>query len=381
MVQYTGYKKVRFGSIITTYRCNAKCNMCDIWQNPTRPTEEIGPEVYARLPHMEACNVTGGEPFLRKDLDEIVTVLKERADRVVISSNGWHVERTLALFEKHGNSIGIRISIEGLPKANDDIRGMKDGFDRALRILTTLNRMGIEDIGFGLTLQDYNVKDMLGLYQLAKMMGVEFATAALHNSFYFHKMDNRFEKLDDAIAALKALSEDLLASKRPKNWFRAYFNYGLMNYLQGNPRLLPCRMAHDAFFIDPSGDILPCNAMDKPMPFGNLVRQEWDEIWYSEAAERAREAVRSCEKQCWMVGSVSQEMKKHIQVPLKWILKHKFLGRPIEVPARNPVHPHELFGTEGPPASETMRIHELRRRERHGDERVKELEDSGRLRV
>ena len=365
---------MRFGSVITTYRCNAKCNMCDIWQHPTRPNSEIGPEVYKKLPHMESCNVTGGEPFLRKDLDEIVTVLKERADRVVISSNGWHVDRTLALFEKHGNSLGLRVSIEGLPKANDDIRGMRDGFDRALRILTTLSRMGIKDIGFGLTLQDYNAKDMLELYQLAKMMNVEFSTAALHNSFYFHKTDNRIDNLDVAIDALKRLTEDLLVSRKPKDWFRAYFNYGLMNYLQGNPRLLPCRMAHDAFFIEPNGDILPCNAMDERMPFGNLVKQDWDEIWYSEEAETTREVVRNCPKQCWMVGSVSQEMKKHIQVPAKWILEHKVLKRPIETPARRAVHPHELFGKDGPPASETMKLFDLRKRERHGSKRVAELE-------
>ena len=44
---------------------------------------------------------------------------------------------------------------------------------------------------------------------------------------------------------------------------------------------------------------------------GNLRYQSWDEIWYSEAAEKVREAVRNCPKQCWMMGSVGQEIKKH----------------------------------------------------------------------
>lgn len=356
----TADRRIRFGSIITTYRCNAKCNMCSIWKYPTRPAEEVGVEVYEKLPQMDFVNITGGEPFLRSDLDQIVSVLKTKAPRIVISSNGWWVDRTIRLFEKHGNSIGIRISIEGLSQANDSIRGMAHGFDNAVRILTTLDRMGIKDIGYGLTIQDRNAKDVNELYQLARMMNVEFATAALHNSFYFHKSDNRVDSLEEPLLALQALSESLLKSRHPKDWFRAYFNYGLMNYLQGNERLLPCRMAHDAFFLEPNGDVLPCNGMDKPMPLGNLRDHAWDEIWYSESAERVREAVRSCPKQCWMMGSVAQEMKKHKWTPIKWVLKHKVKGDPVEIPARKQQHPHALFGVDNLTASQTMQLVNIR---------------------
>lgn len=357
---FTGQRKIRFGSIITTYRCNARCNMCSIWQFPTKPTEEIGAETYAKLPQMDAVNLTGGEPFLRADIDEIVTVLKSKTRRIVISSNGWFVDRTIRLFEKHGNSIGIRISIEGLARANDRIRGMANGFDHALRILTTLHRMGIKDIGFGLTVQDANASDVEELHELAKMMNVEFATAAIHNSFYFHKADNRIDQPQESLRALKKLSEDLLASRRPKDWFRAYFNYGLMNYLQGRERLLPCRMAHDAFFLDPHGDVLPCNGMDTPMPLGNLRDRTWDEIWYSPEAEIVRETVRNCPKQCWMMGSVGQEIKKHPRKPLKWVIAHKWFGKELTIPSRNEKHPHQLFGVDSLTAKQTMPLVRIR---------------------
>jgi len=359
-VKYTGERRMHFGSVITTYRCNAKCNMCNIWRFPTRPAEEVGVGVYEKLPQMDSLNLTGGEAFLRNDLDEIVTVLKTKARRIVISSNGWFVNRTLRLFERHGNSIGIRISIEGLSHANDAIRGMPKGFDNAVRILTTLHSMGITDIGFGLTIQDANANDVKELYRLAKMMNVEFATAALHNSFYFHKQDNRLDSSQEAIAALEELARDLLQSKRPEDWFRAYFNYGLINYLQGNDRLLPCRMAHDAFFLEPNGDVLPCNGMDRPMPLGNLRDLTWDEIWYSEAAERVREAVRNCPKQCWMMGSVGQEIKKHPVNPLQWVVAHKWLGRQFEVPPKAKTHPHSLFGVDDLSAKQTMQLVNIR---------------------
>ena len=40
-------------------------------------------------------------------------------------------------------------------------------------------------------------------------------------------------------------------------------------------------MGQDGFFVDPFGDVLPCNGMDEKMPMGNLKEQSWDEIWNS----------------------------------------------------------------------------------------------------
>ncbi len=317
---------ISFASIIVTYRCNAKCHMCNTWQFPSKKTDEIGINTYRKLPFMNTINITGGEPFLREDLDEIIAVLKKKTKRLVISSNGFFTEKILKLFGTH-NDIGIRISIEGLPKANDELRGISNGFDRGIRTLIELHHMGIKDIGFGITVSDRNAKDMIELYHLAKMMRLEFATAAIHNAFYFHKSDNKFEHPDIAAEEFKGLMKELLKSNKVKDWFRAYFNYGLINYIKDNPRLLPCEMGHDSFFLDPQGEILPCNVMDKNM--GNLKEKSFDEIWNSEKAEEIRGEVKNCEKNCWMIGSVSQQMKKQIWKPGKWILKHKFLKREV----------------------------------------------------
>ena len=100
-------------SIITTYRCPMQCKMCNIWKNPTDPRLEIQPEELEILPHVKFINITGGEPFIREDLDKIVEVAFRKAPRVVISTSGWFEERVLELARKFPK-IGIRISIEGL---------------------------------------------------------------------------------------------------------------------------------------------------------------------------------------------------------------------------------------------------------------------------
>lgn len=312
-------------AVITTYRCNAKCHMCNVWEYPTSDAEEIKPALLEKLPPLDFCNITGGEPFLREDIEDVIDVVKKKAKRVVVSTNGYFTDKIISVAKKDP-SLGIRISIEGLPSANDDLRGLKNGFDHGIRTLLELQRLGSKDIGFGITASDRNAKDMIELYQLAKAMDLEFATAVTHNSYYFHKHDNKIENPEEMIAGFEQLIAELFKTKRLKNWFRAYFNYGLINYIQGNPRLLPCEAGSENFFVDPWGNVMPCNGMEEHVWFekmGNLAEQSFDEIWNGAKAREVRKQVKNCSKNCWMIGTASPVIKKNIWVPLAWIARNR----------------------------------------------------------
>ena len=84
-------------------------------------------------------------------------------------------------------------------------------------------------------------------------------------------------------------------------------------------------MAFDTFFIDPYGDVMPCNGTKDKEVMGNLNEQTWDELWNSEQAEKVRNKVRHCDRQCWMIGSVSPAMHKYIWKPAWWVFRHKVL--------------------------------------------------------
>ncbi len=315
--------------LIVTYRCNAKCYMCNTWKHPSKKEEEYTPDLVDKLPNgLDFINITGGEPFLRKDLEEIVEKALTKTKRLVISSNGYFTDRTIKLFKRFGNKVGIRISIEGLPAANDELRGIKNGFDHGLRTLTTLQGMGISDIGFGMTVSDRNADDMIELYRLANAMGLEFATATTHNSFYFHTTENKYENVEKVAKTFENVAVELLKTNKPKNWFRAYFNMGLARKARGQKRALPCEVGTDMFFVDPFANVMPCNGSEQPMIMGNLHEQDFDTIWNSEQATKVREQVKNCDQQCWMIGSASPAMKKRISVPLKWVAinKMKVLG-------------------------------------------------------
>ena len=312
------------GTVIVTYRCNARCTMCNRYKAPSLPEEEISIETIKKLPKMYFTNITGGEPFIREDLADIVRELYKKSDRIVISTNGFFTNRIIKLAEEFPN-VGIRISIEGLEETNNKIRGLDDGFNRGYSTLKKLVEMNHPDVGFGMTVQDTNAKDLVALYQKSNELNMEFATASLHNSFYFVEAKNIIKDRPMVAKEFEKLINELLNSKSPKKWFRAYFNHGLINYIYGQKRLLPCDMAFDTFFIDPYGDVMPCNGTKDKEVMGNLNEQSWDELWNSEQAEKVRNKVRHCNRQCWMIGSVSPAMHKYIWKPAWWVVKHKFL--------------------------------------------------------
>lgn len=312
------------GTVIVTYRCNARCKMCNRYKAPSKPDEEISVDTIKKLPLLYFTNITGGEPFIRSDLKDIVRELYKKSDRIVISTNGFFTDRIIDLCKEFPN-VGIRISIEGLEKTNNAIRGLDDGFNRGYTTLKKLVEMNHPDVGFGMTVQDANAKDLVPLYELSNEMNMEFATASLHNSFYFVEAKNIIKDRPMVAENFEKLINELLKSNSPKKWFRAYFNHGLINYIYGQERLLPCDMAFDTFFIDPYGDVMPCNGTKEKEVMGNLNEQSWDELWNSKQADKVRAKVRCCNRNCWMIGSVSPAMHKYIWKPAAWVIKHKFL--------------------------------------------------------
>jgi len=304
--------------------------MCNTWKYPTKPEDEIKAEHLEKLPTgLGAINITGGEPLLRRDIEDIVEVLSRKAKRIEISTNGYFTDRIVNIARKHRN-ITIRVSLAGLPKINDEVMGIRDGFDHGFRTILQLKELRIKDIGFAITVSDQNVKSLMDVYYLAKAMRVELATAVAHNSFYFHKFDNKIDDGDLATEEFRKLIEGFLKSRKTKDWFRACFNYGLIKFIKGERRLLPCNAGTDLFFVDPYGDIYPCNVMKESM--GNIKEKSFNEIWDGEKAREVREKVKNCPLNCWMVGSAGPAMKHHMLKPTSWILRNKFrllFGRDI----------------------------------------------------
>ena len=115
---------------------------------------------------------------------------------------------------------------------------------------------------------------MLSLYRLSKALNMEFATAAFHNSYYFHKDDNVITNRDTVCGNFAELINMQMREKHPKSWARAFFNMGLINYIEGNRRMLPCEAGLMNCFIDPYGEVYPCNGWK--LSIGKRVWETFD---------------------------------------------------------------------------------------------------------
>lgn len=327
-------------NVISTYRCNAKCQMCYIWKQPSKVNEEFAPKLLEKLPGgMKKINIGGGEPTLRKDLLELCDILHPKTSRLEIISNGSFPERLFEVARKYPD-MTFRVSLEGLPAISDSIRGLKDGFDKGLRAVLGLLDIGVKDVGISMTISDLNVSDLLPFYHLAARMGIEFTQCVPHNSHYFNKHDNEIKDKERWAAEIRKLMRAMLTSRRTnlrlrvKDWFRAYLNLGLLLHVTEGKRPLVCEAGTEFFFVDPYGDLLPCNGMAEKDSMGNLNEHSFEEIWNSDKAKAVRSRVACCQRGCWMVGSAVPAMRKNLLKPIRWVLRNKInvhLGRDLSL--------------------------------------------------
>ena len=114
-------QKARIKDIViaVTYNCNSRCQMCNIWQK-TDNINALGKDELLNLPeNLENINISGGEPFLRADLPELIKAIKARCPKakVIISTNGFATETVLSQMEKILKimpEIGVAVSLDGL---------------------------------------------------------------------------------------------------------------------------------------------------------------------------------------------------------------------------------------------------------------------------
>lgn len=322
-------KNIVQASLITTFRCNAKCNMCNIWRHPTRPEDEIDCSYYEKLPPGLRINITGGEPTLREDLDDIFRILYPKAALLELSTNGYYTDKIVALANKYPNIL-IRVSLEGLPALNDAKRGTPDGFDHALRTMLELRKTKCRNIGFSVVISPDNYMDLIHLYDLCVALDVELGNSVVHNSWYFHKEDNAISGAA-ALRQHEQFVEALLTSRRRrlkdrlKDYGRAYFNRSIHRRLRGDPPGYrpPCGALTDFFFIDPYGNVSPCNGSPEEWIIGNIKEDSLENILASEKARELARRISQCPRNCAFIVTERHDMARRPWVPIRWVLKNK----------------------------------------------------------
>jgi MoaA/NifB/PqqE/SkfB family radical SAM enzyme len=304
--------------------------MCDIWKLENTP--ELTPDEFLKLPSsLRDINISGGEPFLRADLAQIIKNCAHACPRarIVISTNGFAtaliIERMREILRVKSD-IGVAISIDGIGAMHDELRGVPGGFDSAIATVKALQKLGMTNLRLAFTLMEKNIAHFSRVYDLAKELGVEFAHSLAQSSdIYFGGKKNindfRREQLSEPYRHIIA-SE--LKSWNLKRWLRAYFNQGSFEFITTKNPPLSSAPGRDFFFLDPHGRVYPSVIHSVVLIDDFKSIKNFADSWCSPAVESKRAEADALKIPLWMMCVARTAMKKNPIRVLFWVFKNKF---------------------------------------------------------
>lgn len=310
--------------IAVTLNCNSRCVMCDIWKN--RRPHELAPEHYLKLPaSLTDINITGGEPFLRRDIVQIIDNMRRAAPRArfVLNTNGFMVHRiktTMKQIYEIDPKFGFRVSIDGIGKRHDEIRRIRGGYDKITRALAEVRRIGFRDLGISFTLGYYNMDELPKVQHLAAREGLEFSlTVTTGSVIYFGEDKSSYRPKDTGkvTSLLTAAARRHYARMTPKEIVRGWFTTRLLEHINTGKRALPCDAGQGFFYLDSVGNVFACHI--KPWIMGDITKQSFSEIMKNQVHA---EKVSNCNG-CWMVCTAKSMMKSRLYKVASEALREK----------------------------------------------------------
>ena len=233
-----------------------------------------------KIAFTSSFNVTGGEPFLRQDIFEVLEELKEKGFDTFILSNGSLISRDIAASLAKLEVKGVQISIEGPEDIHDAIRG-KGSFSSSLKGIRNLLDAGIE-LTLNTTLSGMNAPYFMNVIDLASSLGVQrLGFSRLVPSGGGKKMLDTMlkrEVLEDLYnrifslntGGLKIVTGDPVASQ-----FKKPSEDDAENPLPSGG----CAAGVSGLTILPDGTVTPCRRLS--VPIGNVRNDSLREIWAS----------------------------------------------------------------------------------------------------
>ncbi len=186
-----------FCTYIVTWRCNARCIMCDIWKkeiSTEMDSHEIE-KVFKKINDVRIVRLTGGEPFLRKDLVDIANIVTKNTSCQIlhITTNGILKDEIVYFIRnvKHKN-IHLKISLTGYMDKHNEAMGVKNAYQKAIETIETLK--GLQDkhkffLAINQTITDWHsyldskkIRAICKEYGLPYLPVVAYKSVALYDS-------------------------------------------------------------------------------------------------------------------------------------------------------------------------------------------------------
>jgi radical SAM protein with 4Fe4S-binding SPASM domain len=302
--------------------------MCSIWQ--LEPGNELTLEEFDGLlsdpfmQHLRWVNLTGGEPFLRKDLPEMIETLAKRCPEleiVAIPTNGFMPDRTESAVRKSleylkGTDVllSVTVSIDGVGDEHDEIRCIPGGFDKALNTLERLQ--DIDDPRFETGVETVITALNVGSIEQIRAFFKERTdhvnlTPAVVSDYYSNEDSFEDVKLEEGDVRKMLDFLERISAEEPA--YAYYFDKVQDIYRKGK-RTYPCLGAYSTMMLSATGDVFPCLMLggDK-WRIGNVREGSPRDIWCSAKARETRERIANnpycerCTNNCDIMANLKEE--------------------------------------------------------------------------
>jgi len=166
-----------------TYNCNLKCKMCPFWKRSNKDLNtKTEKAILRRIYDSGACAIAfeGGEPLLRKDLCEILAFSRSLPLQTSLVTNGTLLASKIEEIAEYVNG-AIYVSIDGLEKTHDTIRGISGCFKKTIEGITEASKK--VHVVINTTIMNENIHEIEDLVEMAKGLGVKISVAMAHEYY------------------------------------------------------------------------------------------------------------------------------------------------------------------------------------------------------
>ena len=265
--------------------------------------------------------ITGGEPFLRKDLREICFLAVKTIPglkQLRLASNGLLTEKIIEQVEmicrEAGIPLSLKISIDGVGERHDRLRGIDGAFEKAMNTLQGLEELRTKksldlSLSVSFTVLDENVDQIKDVYSLIEGRDIDFFFKPGHD--FCHETnrkgggsnltisENTRKKM---IEFMHFFFENDFGNKHSfANSGRKIFYHEMYNFLQNPEKLhVSCSAGFSSFLILSGGEVYACSSHSAGrMALGNLTDNTLDEIWFSKKARKIRNMIKQGKCSCY----------------------------------------------------------------------------------
>jgi radical SAM protein with 4Fe4S-binding SPASM domain len=313
-------------NLCLTYWCQYKCKTCNIWQR--KPADELTTAELTALvrenPDVNWVDLTGGEIFLRPDIDAVFEAIVGGWRRLAIlhfPTNGFQTDRIVSSVEKIAGRgparLIVTVSLDGDETLNDTIRGIKGGFRRQVDTFKALRRIPGVVTAIGVTLSTYNLGRFRDTFDAVARECPGLTVDDVHlnvaqkSNHYYGNADTTGVAPDplQARAEMNAYRALLPAARSPKQWLERAYLKNLDRFLLTGQTPMPCHALRSSCFIDPWGVVYPCITYSRPMGRLRDTGMRLAPIWNApQTAGVQREIWKGECPQCWTACEAYQSI-------------------------------------------------------------------------